>query len=151
MNELIFNLLDEHATINLAARLAHRAQPGDIITLIGALGVGKTVFARAFISAAGGGNEVPSPTFTLLQTYDVGTTTLYHFDLYRLRNPEDAYELDIEDAFFDGISLIEWPDRIEALLPIDRLDLHLKMGKKPHMRCAILNGGLSWESRLTGL
>jgi tRNA threonylcarbamoyladenosine biosynthesis protein TsaE len=146
------------ATGRLARRLAPQLRPGDVIGLAGPLGIGKTAFARALIRASlgptGVAEEVPSPTFTLVQTYDVpatGGATLYHFDLYRLTRPEDAYELGIEDAFADGISLIEWPERLGSLLPRDRLDLELSMGTKATARRARLVGHGSWAQRLEGI
>ncbi len=117
----------------LAAALARTARCGDVITLSGGLGAGKTTFARFFIrslAARGEGDvdeEVPSPTFTLVQVYEREPAAVWHFDLYRITRPEDAYELNIEEAFEAGISLIEWPERLGALLPPDRLDVHLDM------------------------
>lgn len=120
------DLPDEAATLALGARLAGLARPGDRFALWGGLGAGKTVLARGFIHGLGlGGEEVPSPTFTLVQTYDAAVATIYHFDLYRIEDPEETLELDIEDAFADGISLIEWPDRLGGYLPARRLDLRL--------------------------
>src|SRR5207302_8993725 len=121
-------LPDEAATAALAARLAALARPGDVIALRGELGAGKTTFARAFIAARGGGGDVPSPTFTLAQLYETGDATIWHFDFYRLRHPEEAWELGIEDAFHDGISLIEWPERLGALVPVRRLEIALFEG-----------------------
>ena len=91
---------------------------GDVVALNGTLGVGKTTFVRALVKCLIGKKiDVPSPTFTLLQTYDTPRFTLYHFDFYRLKSPEEAYEIGIEDAFSDGVSLIEWPDKLGKLLP----------------------------------
>jgi tRNA threonylcarbamoyladenosine biosynthesis protein TsaE len=116
------DLVDEAATVHLARRLARAARPGDVIALEGPLGSGKTALARAFIqSLVGAEEEVPSPTFTLTQLYDCEIGTIWHFDLYRLDKAEDALELGIEDAFADGISLIEWPDRLGPWLPAERL------------------------------
>ena len=114
----------------LAARLAPHAAPGDVIGLSGALGSGKTAFARAFIRARLGRNaeEVPSPTFTLVQLYEHAAGSIWHFDLYRLGEAADAYELGIEDAFSGAISLIEWPEKLGAIMPGDRLDMHLAPG-----------------------
>src|SRR5262245_3241580 len=120
------SLGDEGATVRLARRVAAIARAGDVIALSGGLGVGKTRFARAFIDALqGDGDEVPSPTFTLVQTYDSPAGTIWHFDLYRLNRPEEAYELGIEEALTDGIVLIEWPERLTNLLPPERLDIAL--------------------------
>jgi tRNA threonylcarbamoyladenosine biosynthesis protein TsaE len=142
-------LPDEAATGGLAAAVAAMAEPGDVIALKGELGAGKTTFARAFIRARGIREEVPSPTFSLVQVYDVGTATIWHFDLYRLRFPAEAWELGIEDAFDDGISLIEWPERLGPLLPARRLEVALVFGHRPKARRAILRGGTEWQTRLT--
>ena len=107
----------EEMTASVAERLAHLVQAGDVIALYGTLGAGKTVFCRGFIQALCPDKEVPSPTFTLLQTYETPRFPVYHFDMYRLKKSEEAYEIGIEDAFAEGVSLIEWPDKIEALLP----------------------------------
>lgn len=142
-------LRHESATAALAARLARVACPGDVFALFGDLGTGKTVFARAFIRARGDGmDEVPSPTFTLVQAYELKGGTVYHFDLFRLSVPEEALELGIEDAFAEGISLIEWPDRLGVLLPRRRLDLTLSHGDDPDLRLATLAGTGDWPRRL---
>jgi tRNA threonylcarbamoyladenosine biosynthesis protein TsaE len=124
-----------------------------VIALKGDLGTGKTVFARAFIRAlCGADTEVPSPTFTLVQTYDLDATgTLYHFDLYRLEDPEEALELDVDDAFADGISLIEWPERLGPFLPQEYLEVTLSYGgSEKHRQCAITATG-KWDQRLAEL
>lgn len=111
-----------------------------VIALWGDLGTGKTSFARAFISAAmGRPEEVPSPTFTLLQSYDTPAGPIHHFDLYRLSQPDDALELGIEDAFVDGLCLIEWPDRLGPWLPRHRLDINLEQGHIPTARTVSLS------------
>ena len=152
---IVIDLPDEAATAALAARLAALARPGDVIALKGELGAGKTTFARAFIAAGGSREEVPSPTFTLVQLYERGDATIWHFDCYRLRDPEEAWELGIEDAFHDGISLIEWPERLGALLPARRLEITLMPGLSPTARRALIDPGddpiAGWEARLAGL
>ncbi len=147
------DLPDEAATAALATRLARRARAGDVIALSGPLGSGKTSFARAFIRALGAGREeVPSPTFTLVETYAFAAApVVWHFDLYRLRAPEEAYELGIEEAFIDGISLIEWPERLGALLPPEHLGVALSPGRAPAARRAVLRGSPSWDGRLGGI
>ena len=145
-------LADERATQDLAVRLAARARQGDVIALAGALGSGKTSFARAFIGARSGApQEVPSPTFTLVQVYAAAGAPIWHFDLFRLADAEEAWELGIEDAFADGISLIEWPERLGPLLPAERLDLALAFGAAPGARMATLAPSPSWAPRVAEL
>jgi tRNA threonylcarbamoyl adenosine modification protein YjeE len=148
----VFDLPDEAATAVFAARIAARARAGDVIALSGDLGVGKTSFARAFIRARGdAAAEVPSPTFTLVQIYELATAPVWHFDLYRLAAAEEAWELGIEEAFTAGISLIEWPERLGPLLPQHRLDIALDFGQRPQARRAVCTGGAEWRSRLAGI
>jgi tRNA threonylcarbamoyladenosine biosynthesis protein TsaE len=145
---LVVDLPDETATEALASRIAAVARPADVIALKGELGAGKTALARAFIRARGNPDEVPSPTFTLVQIYDADTTEIWHFDLYRLRNPGDAWELGIEDAFASAISLIEWPERLGPLLPERRLEIGLYYGDDPGARRALLDPSKEWQGRL---
>ena len=142
------DLPNEEATGALAARLARLVRPGDVIGLTGPLGSGKTSFARAFLRASGVAGEVPSPTFTLVQTYDIAAGSAYHFDLYRLEKPEEALELGIDDAFAEGVSLIEWPERLIGLLPADRLEVALAQGVADDAREATLTGFGAWGPRL---
>jgi tRNA threonylcarbamoyladenosine biosynthesis protein TsaE len=151
-------LPDEAATLALARDLAALAGPGDVIALSGDLGAGKTTFARAFINAlpppaaaATGPEDVPSPTFTLLQIYDRAPAPVWHVDLYRLNRPEEAAELGLEDAFAEAITLIEWPERLGALLPLERLDISLLYAEAPNARRAILSGTGAWPARLREL
>lgn len=150
---LAIELPNEAATCALAAAVADKARRGDVIGLSGALGSGKTTCARAFIRArCGAGDDVPSPTFTLVEIYEpTDGPPIWHFDLYRLEKPEDAYELGLEEALAEGISLIEWPERLGALLPRDRLDIDLAAGARETARHARLEGAPSWAPRLSGL
>jgi tRNA threonylcarbamoyladenosine biosynthesis protein TsaE len=150
---LKLTLADEAATRTLARRLAEAASPGDVVALFGDLGAGKTSFARAFVQTlVGAGEDVPSPTFTLAQMYEFASGTIWHFDLYRLEKPQDALELGIEEAFADGVSLIEWPDRLGPWLPAGRLDLHLAAGEAEGMRQAELTArGPVWTKKLREL
>ena len=147
-------LCDLSATCALAGKIALWARPGDVVALRGALGAGKTVFARSFIEAfadhvgAPPPGEIPSPTFTLAQVYEFGDNVIYHFDLYRLEAPADAYELGIEDAFADSVSLIEWPDRLGGLLPGDRLDIELVDGADENARGVHITGRGAWTDRV---
>jgi tRNA threonylcarbamoyladenosine biosynthesis protein TsaE len=111
-------------TESFAADCARGAQSGDIFALHGNLGAGKSVFARAFIrTLCGADTDVPSPTFTLVQTYDGENGTLWHFDLYRLESAEEVYEIGWEEALSEGIVLVEWPERLGGLLPRPRTDI----------------------------
>lgn len=145
-------LNSEAETVAFAARLARIVRTGDVLALWGDLGSGKTVFARGFIRACcHPDEEVPSPTFTLVQTYEPAAAdgaAIWHFDLYRLSDPADALELDIEDAFASAISLIEWPDRLGPLLPAHHLDLMLGAGDDPGRRRLTICGDARWQARL---
>lgn len=145
-----YDLPDEAATAALAQLLAPLLRQGDVLALQGDLGAGKTTFARALINALEGPvEEVPSPTFTLVQTYQRGELEIWHFDLYRLEDPEEAWELGIEEAFSEGVSLIEWPDRLGSALPPERLELSLRHVDKG--RRADLTGHGDWAARLEAL
>jgi tRNA threonylcarbamoyladenosine biosynthesis protein TsaE len=150
---IVIDLPNEAATAALAARIAALARPGDVIALTGELGAGKTSFARAFIRARGGRDEVPSPTFTLVQVYELADATVWHFDGYRLRAPEEAWELGIEDAFSDGVSLVEWPERFGSLIPPRRLEIAFVPGATPAARRALLDAGVDggWAARLASI
>ncbi|MBL4719990.1 MAG: tRNA (adenosine(37)-N6)-threonylcarbamoyltransferase complex ATPase subunit type 1 TsaE [Alphaproteobacteria bacterium] len=140
------------ATAHLAERLAQCLRFGDIVALQGPLGVGKTTFARALIRALGWTeSEIPSPTFTLVQQYDLADFSLWHFDLYRLEDAEDAFELGIEEAFSEGVSLIEWPDRLGRYLPGTRLDVLFSFAESDDARCVTIEGDAAWADRLDGL
>jgi tRNA threonylcarbamoyladenosine biosynthesis protein TsaE len=147
----VVDLPDETATAAFAARIAALAEIGDVIALKGDLGAGKTAFARAFIRACGGMEEVPSPTFTLVQIYDLAPAAIWHFDLYRLKSPDEAWELGIEDAFGGGISLIEWPEQLGHLLPRYRLEITFLFADRPEARRALIVAGEDWQERLAGI
>ena len=139
---------NESRTASIAAAIAGLADAGDVIALAGDLGSGKSVFARAFIYALGGSGDVPSPTFTLVQMYELAPANVFHFDLYRLEKPEDALELDMDEAFHGGISLIEWPERLGPHLPAERLDVAFAYGAAVTSRKVRLTGHGTWKSRL---
>lgn len=112
------------ATTAFAACLAPRLLPGDVLLLDGPIGAGKTHFARALIQAIlPAPEDVPSPTFTLVQTYDTARGPLWHADLYRLAHPDDIAELGLVEAMTEAICLVEWPDRMGELRPADALGL----------------------------
>ncbi len=105
-------------TFALGERLGRRAQKGQIYTLEGALGAGKTVFAQGFAAGLGIGEPVNSPTFTVVQVYDSGRLPLYHFDAYRIEDEQEMDEIGYEDYFFgDGVCLIEWASLICGIIP----------------------------------
>lgn len=132
--------------------MAEVLRAGDVVGLRGPLGAGKSELARSVIRArAGAAIEVPSPTFTLVQPYDLPGLHLWHVDLYRLADPEEALELGLEDAAAEGALLIEWPERIEPLLPADRLDVFLETVDAGEARRARLRAGPSWAGRLAAL
>lgn len=126
----------EHETAQIAAAFAGSLEGPALLCLHGTLGMGKSVFARALIRTLCRDEtlEVPSPTFTLVQTYETETAPLYHFDLYRLEQPDDIYELGWEDALYEGITLIEWPERIQNLLPRRRTDITFRQGDGENSR-----------------
>jgi tRNA threonylcarbamoyladenosine biosynthesis protein TsaE len=150
---LTLPLPDEAATAALAARLAALARPGDALLLEGPLGAGKSSFCRAFLRATAGDPalEVPSPTFTLVQSYDLPRGPAFHFDLWRLDGPAGLDELGWEEAR-EGIVLVEWPDRLGTLRatlgPVETLTLALAPGATESARIATLGG---WAERLREL
>jgi tRNA threonylcarbamoyladenosine biosynthesis protein TsaE len=145
VTEIKIPLPDRAATQLLAAKVATLARPGDAILLSGPLGAGKTEFARAFLRAATGDSrlEVPSPTFTLMQSYDTGIGTVHHLDLWRLDGRAGLAELGWDDARAD-IVLVEWPDRLGAGTPEDPLTIALALGDG-EARHATLTG---WPDRI---
>lgn len=139
----------EPALARLAEALACVLRRGDVIALYGELGVGKTTFARYLIRAlAGHDEEVPSPTFSLLQTYESPRAVIYHFDLYRLEDPQETLEIGFDDACEQALVLVEWPERAGDFLPDSRLELHLTESDDPLLRNAELIGLYDWQSRL---
>ena len=142
-----FELNDQAATAHLARSLAPILRAGDVIALRGGLGAGKTTFARALISTLiGMETDVPSPTYTLVQSYDGPEYPIFHFDLYRLENPQDVHELGWDETQH-GLALIEWPEQAGSFLPKWRLDLTLEI--VGDIRLARLEPcGEDWQTRL---
>lgn len=144
------SLPDPAATEALGQRLGAVLSGGDVICLRGGLGAGKTTLARGAISAwTGGHEEAPSPTYTLVQTYDGPRGELWHVDLYRLKTPEEALELGLEEAFADAACLIEWSERLGGYLPSDRLDIALE--PRDGGRIARLVGHGAWRTKLDAI
>ncbi len=153
-------LASEDATAALAARLAPRLARGDTLLLAGPVGAGKSAFARALIRARLGepGAEVPSPTYTLVQTYGSGADTIWHVDLYRTEDAGEAAELGLFAAMEEAICLIEWPERLGPLMPASALRLDLTTATdedggtmSADERCASFSGSANWAMRLDGL
>lgn len=144
---------DESAIVSLAGRFWTVCRTGDVIALWGDLGAGKTSFARGFIRATTHpAEDVPSPTFTLLQTYEASGTTIYHFDFYRIESPEDVVETGIEAALADGVSMIEWPGKMGYWLPRSRLDIAISIPKNGEGRIIrITDPAGTWGERLMEL
>lgn len=151
--EIDLLLKDTAATEALARALVARTEIGDCFLLQGDLGAGKSLFARAFIRslALRKDEEIPSPTFTLVQIYETSLGPLHHFDLYRLEQAEEAYELGLEEALDSGICLIEWPERLGTLQPAEALTIAFAFGESPSLRQVALSGDEHWARRLAGL
>lgn len=144
-------------TADLAERLAPRLRLGDVVLLRGGLGAGKSHFARALIkarlAALGRDEDVPSPTYTLVQSYDLDIVELLHADLYRLSDPQEVFELGLDQAFDTAICLIEWPERLGDLTPRAALEIMISQGQQDEARaitfcCA---DGSDWAARLADL
>ena len=147
-----FNAQSEAETGDIACALAPFLRIGDIVALDGTLGAGKTAFTRSLINALPGDPEdVPSPTFTLVQTYERGELEIWHFDLYRLEAPEDAFELGIDDAFADALSIIEWPGNLGGLLPPAHLHVTISQTEDENTRKIAFEGNKDWMARLSDL
>ena len=156
MAERTLMLADIAATRALAARLGPLLRVGDVVALFGGLGAGKTAFVRALIqhlqAPLRAVEDVPSPTFSLVQQYQIGPLELWHFDLYRLSGPEETDELGMEEAFANGVSMIEWPERLGSRLPRQRLEIYLEFpsdaGMQENRRMARLVGYGDWSERM---
>jgi tRNA threonylcarbamoyladenosine biosynthesis protein TsaE len=144
-------LPDAAASERLGARLAPLLRTRDVVALQGDLGAGKTTLARGLLRALAGNPEmdVPSPTFTLVEVYEFSAVTVWHFDLYRLKQAEDVWELGLEQALGEAASLIEWPERLGPLLPANRLEVRLQAENGG--RRAELTGSDDWAERLQAL
>jgi tRNA threonylcarbamoyladenosine biosynthesis protein TsaE len=136
----------EAATSRLGAAIAARLGPGEAVCLTGPLGAGKSTLARALVRAlTTPAEDVPSPTFTLVQFYEGRSFPLAHFDLYRLERADEAFEIGLDEALEEGAVVIEWPERLGGRLPADRLDIDIVI--RGQGREARLSTHGAWEGR----
>ncbi|WP_323781666.1 tRNA (adenosine(37)-N6)-threonylcarbamoyltransferase complex ATPase subunit type 1 TsaE [Thalassovita sp.] len=149
---IIIDLKTPDETAALARAIARVLAPGDVILLQGGIGAGKTHFARALVqSLLHEPEDVPSPTFTLVQVYDGQTAEIWHSDLYRLSSPDEAVELGLEDAFEGAICLVEWPDRLAELTPANALTLTFDVTGEETRRVALTWSNDKWDDKLEGI
>ena len=137
-------LADLAATAALAGRIAPLLHPGDAVALWGGLGAGKTTLARDILRALGVTEDVPSPTFTLVQSYETPHLTVAHYDLYRLKQPRELDELGFRESLEDGAVLVEWPERAPDYLPDGTL--HLRLALDGEARRVRITGPERWAS-----
>ena len=148
MGQLTLPLRDLAAAARFGARLAAALRVGDAVLLFGDLGAGKTTLARAVIEALTGETDAPSPTFTLVQSYEADAGfLLLHADLYRLADEGELDELGLDEALDHGAALIEWPDRAPGWRPPDRLEIQLDETEDGGRRARLTAFG-AWEDRL---
>lgn len=122
-----FETFSEEETFALGEEIGRVAKPGEVYTLIGDLGVGKTVFTQGVAKGLGITEPISSPTFTIVQVYEGGRMPFYHFDVYRIGDVEEMDEIGYEDYFYgEGISFVEWANLIEELIPGDRIQITIK-------------------------
>lgn len=141
-------LASEAATAKLGEVIATVLRTGEAVCLSGPLGAGKSTLARALVRALTTPQEdAPSPTFTLVQFYEGARLKLAHFDLYRLDDPAEAYEVGLDEALEDGAVIIEWPERLAGRLPRDRLDIEIAFGETDETRQVRIVGHGAWEGR----
>lgn len=124
---MVIETYSPEETFALGEKMGRDAEPGEVYTLIGDLGVGKTVFTQGIASGLGITEPVSSPTFTIVQVYEEGRMPFYHFDVYRIGDIEEMEEIGYEDYFYgEGLTLIEWADLIEELLPMKRREIRIE-------------------------
>ncbi|MDO4546368.1 MAG: tRNA (adenosine(37)-N6)-threonylcarbamoyltransferase complex ATPase subunit type 1 TsaE [Bacillota bacterium] len=122
---------NQQETEAFGVQLGREATPGMVIALTGDLGTGKTTLTKAIAKGLGIDRTVTSPTFNIVKGYDGGRLPLYHFDVYRIGDPEEMYELGYEEYFYgEGVCVVEWADQIEEIIPEDALKIHIEYGEK---------------------
>ena len=126
MKETVYETFSAAETHALGKKIGETAKPGDVYTLVGDLGVGKTVFTQGIADGLGITEPVSSPTFTIVQVYEEGRMPFYHFDVYRISDPEEMYEIGFEEYIEgEGVCFIEWANLIEELLPEQYTEIHI--------------------------
>ncbi len=150
MSPSTLRLPNLEATSRLASLLAPHLRRGDVMALAGPLGAGKTTFVRALLQSLGITEEVPSPTFTLVQNYMAGNLPIFHFDLYRLKNALELEELGWYDAIHDGLVIVEWPERAASRMPARYLDIKFEIDENDQRRCLIDKHG-EWNLSFKGM
>jgi tRNA threonylcarbamoyl adenosine modification protein YjeE len=143
-------LADLAATTALGEEVAAALERGRVVALAGDLGAGKTTLARAILKALGVRESIPSPTFTLVQTYETKRFPVRHYDFYRIESEREIEELDLDDALAEGAALIEWPERAGDLLPKNALHVVLSIVNGDERR-ATLSGSADWAARMESL
>lgn len=158
MNDAFHLTVDTFApdqTAELAMRLGAALGPGDTVLLDGPVGAGKSHFCRALIqsrlAALGRMEDVPSPSFTLVQTYDLEAVEIWHADLYRLSDPQEIVELGLEEAFSTAICLVEWAGHLGDMAPAAALHVSILPGAAPEARQISFSGPASWQDRLSAV
>lgn len=146
---MTMSLADERETASLGGRIGRALRAGDAVLLSGDLGAGKTALARAILRARGVSEHVPSPTFTMVQSYETPGLAVRHFDLYRIVDARELDELGLDDALSAGAVLVEWPDRAPDVWPDDALRVALTVTGE-QSRDAVLTGGVRWQRALAG-
>lgn len=136
---VVFVTYSEEETVKLGIRMGRLLKAGDIVLLYGDLGAGKTVFTRGIALGLGAQDMVTSPTYTLMHTYK-GKVPIYHFDLYRLSGPDEVLDLGYEEFFYgDGVTIVEWPERLEYLCPQEHLRVMLEVAGNSQSRKVIVD------------
>ena len=143
---MIYETNSPEETYEIGKKMGRAARSGEVITLSGDLGAGKTVFAQGFAAGLGINAPINSPTFTIIQEYDTGRIPLYHFDVYRIADIEEMYEIGFEEYIYgDGVCLIEWANLISELLPenIISVDISKALDKGfDYRKITVINNGL---------
>ena len=130
MERRIINIKNEKETERFGKELGAQAKASDVIALIGDLGTGKTTLTRYIAAGLGVKETITNPTFTIIKEYRSGRLPLFHFDVYRIADPDEMYELGYEEYFFgDGVCVIEWADLIKELIPEDAMTIRISRGE----------------------